>query len=234
MSENVYADYKYKRPKVRKKKNVLFLSFVIFLGISIFAVSLTAFLGGKKPVTVKTELPGIEFQAIGARGFSTKAKALEQARDIREKGGAGYVDIDSEWFVLEEIGGGELSFSAKSIEVNLVSLEHKDVFNSIIISFTENTNELKRLLARPAKEVSALALEMYNELATKVLQFDEFQVNATSAMYREVLVASHKQLLALFMLSAEKNADNISSATKYCICAISFAYIELLTSLQPQ
>jgi len=206
------------------------------LAVVVVTVTVTAFVinmvfDGHKQVRIRTELPGIEFSATGVRGFSNKMKALESARTIRSNGGAGFVDFDGEWFVIEVIGEGDMRFSAEPIEVSLASTEHKELFDALIQSFAENITVLQSLSEKSAREVSVESLRLYNELYLVVHEFDALE-GTNTALYSCVTVAVNKQLLALFLLSTEKNGGNATSALEYCICAISFAYIELLTSLR--
>jgi len=178
----------------------------------------------------KIELSGIEFYATGTRGFSNKAKALEAAREIRNRGGAGFVDFDGEWFVIEKIGEGDLRFSAESVEVSLARAEDKELVDALVKSFAENVATLQSLSGKSAREVAAEALRLYNEFRVVVSNFGTIH----NIVYSEIQVAANKQLLALFLLSTEKSGSSISSALEHCICSIKFAYMQLLTSLRSQ
>jgi len=202
---------------------------VVTIVVAAFAVNL--FTGCKQtPSGNKIELPGIEFYATGTRGFGNKAKALESAREIRSRGGAGFVDHDGEWFVIDEIGEGELKFSAEGIAINLADVGDKEAIGALIKSFAENVATLELLADKPAREVAAEALRLYNELKDVVAGLDAVQIQNVACS--EVLVAANKQLLALFLLSTETKEDTGPSSLKHCICSIKFAYIELLTSLR--
>jgi len=205
---------------------------VIVVCVVVTAFVMNMVFSGNKETKIKAELPGIEFSATGARGFTSKAKALEYAREIRNSGGAGFVDFEGEWFVIKVIGEGNLEFSAEAVEVSLVNAEHKELFDTLVLSFAENTATLRTLSEKSAREVSVEALRLYNELCEVLYNFDKALDITSSAVYSEILVAVNKQLLALFLLSVEKNGGNVSSALNYCVCVISFAYIELLTSLR--
>ena len=225
---NIYENYKYNRHKPRRK-HFLFLALVIIIGIAITTVICSIFFGVKKNVNTQIELPALEFNAVGVRGLGTKSKALELAREIREQGGAGFVDFDEEWFVLEEIGRGDLRFSAEAITVNLAKKEHKKTLEIMIESYAKNTEILQSLLGKPPIEAAAEALNLYNDLKALVSELE----TTNSVAYSEISVAVNKHLLALFLLSTEKNPST-NSAIKHCICWINFAYIELLTSLHSQ
>ena len=209
-----------------------YLALLIVIGTALIFFLVSIVWSGKKQADAKTELPAIEFRATGARGFTNKTKALENAREIRINGGAGYVDYDDEWFVIEKLGEGDMHFSAESIEINLTSTEHKESFDALIASFAENVSTLQSLREKPANNAPAEALRLYNELGKTVSVFDRTQQAASSLVYSKVLVAANKQLLALFLLSTKKSGDNIVSAIEYCICSIKFTYIELVTTLR--
>lgn len=227
---SLYSDYKYVRPKQRTRNFLLFV-FVITVCLTVIIFSISRFLRDERQASLKVELPGLEFHAVGTRGFNNKAKAMELAYEMRGTGGAGFVSFDGEWFVVQEIGVGNLEFSVDSVHVNLAELEHKEVFNKIMQSFERNKITLSGLLSKPAREVAAEALQLYNELSVVIDDFDKIQGNTNSAMYSEALFAANKHLLVLFLLSTEKDAGDIGSALKHCICSINFAYLELLTSL---
>lgn len=229
---SLYSDYKYARPK-RRSKSVLLFVFVIVACLVFGAVYISIGFRDEKAPSAKVELPALEFQALGTRGLSNKSKALELAHEIRDKGGAGFVDYDGEWFVLQEIvPGGNLTFSVESVEVTLVKREHREAFSAIIQSFEKNVMVLQGIYAKPAREVGAEALRLYNELADAITIFDRIQGATNSQTYSEVLVAANKQLLALYMLSIQKDTEDISSVLKHCMCSIYFARFELLTSLE--
>lgn len=229
---SLYSNYKYVRPKTIKKSFAIF-TFVIAVCLAAVVLFINFNFGKKNSVSTKAELPALEFHAVGTRGLSNKSKAMELAHEIRINGGAGFVDFDGEWFVIEKIGtDGDLVFSAESIEVTLSKIEHKELFNVLVQSFNKNTKTLQEVSQKSSREITVDALRLYNELADDITTFDKIQGTAKSIMYAEVLVAANKHLLALFMLSAEKDSENISSALQHCICSINFAYLELLTSLR--
>ena len=236
MSENLYSGYKYSRPLVRRR-GVLFFAAVAVLGavIAVFAVGLALGKQAPRSASVKIEIPALEFSAVGTRGLATKSKALELARGIRERGGAGYVDFDfveGEWFVLEEIGVGELSFFAEAAEVELADRAHAEIFGEIIRGFERNSLALGAVLVKPAREAAAQAQIMYGELLAAIAEFDKICSDAQNETYSAVAVAANKQLLALFLLSAEKDSEQISSAVKHCICSVKFAYLEMLAAVK--
>jgi len=225
VSDNLYSNYKYNRPKLRRR-GALFLVTAVVLGVAIVVVCINMVAGKAQPQDVGIQLPALEFSAIGTRGLPSKSKALELAREIRERGGAGYVDFDGEWFVLEEIGVGDLKFHAAEIEID-VRPEHRETFDAIVKSFAQNTLALNSLLPKSAREAAAEALALYNELLAQITELDKLQGTSPNEMYLKVSIAANKQLLALFMI---RGSENISSKIKHSICAVNFAYLELLNS----
>lgn len=229
---SLYSNYKYVRPKTRKKNFAIF-TFVIAVCFIAVILFVNFNFGKNNSASTKIEASALEFKAIGTRGFSNKSKAMEMAHEIRSNGGAGFVDFDDEWFVIEKIGAdGNFLFSAESVEVKLPKIEHKESFTALLQSFKKNTKELQGFSQKASREVAVDALQLYNELAGAISNFDKIQEAVNSVMYTEVLVAANKHLLALFLLSAEKGTENISSALQHCICSINFAYLDLLTSLR--
>jgi hypothetical protein len=201
---------------------------VIVLGAATVVIAVNTAVGKPRAAEVKTELPALGFSAVGKRGFPSKSKALEQAREIRERGGAGYVDFDGEWFVIEEIGVGDMEFCADGVEVKLVDDSHKAAFEAVVKSFEANCLALNALVLKPARDAAAETLNLYNELLAQIAEFDKLQTTPPNEMYSKISIAANKQLLALFMV---KENENISSVIKHSICSVNFAYLELLKSL---
>ena len=229
MSENLYSNYKYNGPR-RRRRSIFFVVAVVILGAAFAVVLVNIAVGKPRTAEVKIELPGLEFSVLGTRGIPSKSKALELAREIRARGGAGFVDFaDGEWFVIEEIGVGELKFSAEAAQVNLVHEAHRQAFESVVKSFATNCLALNALLLKNPREAAAQALEMYNELLAQIIAFDKLQGSPPHEMYSKVSLAANKQLLALFIV---RGSENMTSAIKHSICAVNFAYLELLNSLR--
>ena len=229
---SIYSGYKYKRPRKRIRVSLFAIVVVLIsIAITIFTVNVLAGSGGGgKSASARIQLSGLEFNATGTRGLSNKNKAMELAIEMRNNGGAGFVDFDGEWFVIQEIGAGDLKFSANAVEVSLTDIAHKETFQSIIQSFAENSETLSAITEKPGREVAAQANSLYRQLSAKVTELDSF--TPSNAMYSEVLIAANTQLLALFLLTTEKSENPVPAAVKHSICWINFTYLNLLTTLQ--
>ena len=118
-------------------------------------------------------------------------------------------------------------------QVTLGNAKHNKSFNQISQSFRDNfelfSDSYKKYTsgAITAKEIAADALLKYNEFQQAVIEFDHIQGNTQSEFYAKLLLASNKQLLALYLLSMEGGSANFGSALASCICSIIFAYQEI-------
>ncbi len=82
-----------------------------------------------------------------------------------------------------------------------------------------------------SKEAADFAAVAYKELFDIVRDFDAIQDNAQNKTYAHVLLHANRQLLALYLMSADVANTNYISVIKNTACIIAFAYKELAEEL---
>ena len=126
----------------------------------------------------------------------------------------------------------EIAFDGR--RVTLHNTRDTVVFDALVGSFYTNFLFLCDGLVKykngevSAVEVCAETLQRYNELTATVREFDKIQENASSMFYARVLVHANRELLALYLLSGEGASANFPSALSNAICAVVFAYLDLV------
>ena len=199
-------------------------------------------------------LPAITVWAVCVGDFDSKDGALRKAKTVRNMGGAGFVlEKENKWKVIEgvykthEIAEEVLQNLDTSIQENahiremkiesknvaIKNSAHTTIFTNVINSFTQNFTILNDNLFKHkngelgTNEVAQLALQKYNQLLEHVVALDGIVQTAYNHFYAELMLGAQRQLMTLYLLSTEKNSDNMQSHIKSTASNIIFAYLSL-------
>ena len=224
---------------------ILFFSTNLVLGF----VSLSGSNSNNKPGDVIV-FEGFSIWATSAGEFGDKNDSLRFAREVREQGGAGFVvslEGNSIWNVLYSVHLAE--DCAKEVDTEVIKIEIPKLsmpvrteddgkyIMSVIAFAMENFKDLHNKSHKlrdgeiNSHEIIGWALEKYNEFQNLVnLLSKKHNEEANCVECSRTLHFVNQNLIALYLLSLQRDNENVDSHVKHSLCLIAFAYIELVNS----